>query len=125
MSWPILCCTWVSDTFVQDGATLNGIRHVFYSLRASSPNLNCALPEELCDIDLPGGTEESLYEQFCAEGLPKHLLNPGTAGPKPLDLFEESWKIGHTFSLPGTHNYSDGHSLRSKWFCKAMIIGRT
>jgi len=83
------------------------------------------LPEELCDIDLPGGTEESLYEQFCAEGLPKHLLNPGTAGPKPLDLFEESWKIGHTFSLPGTHNYSDGHSLRSKWFCKAMIIGRT
>jgi len=45
-------------------------------------------PEELCDIELPGGTEESLYELFCAEGVPKHLHNPGTAGPRHLDMLD-------------------------------------
>jgi predicted metal-dependent peptidase len=45
-------------------------------------------PEEFRDIELPGGSEESLYEQFCAEGIPKHWHNPGTAGSKHLDMID-------------------------------------
>jgi predicted metal-dependent peptidase len=46
------------------------------------------VPEEFCDIELQSGTEESLYELFCAQGVPKHLHNPGTAGSKYLDMID-------------------------------------
>jgi predicted metal-dependent peptidase len=49
-------------------------------------------PEEFRDLELVGGTEESLYQQFCVEGVPKHLHNPGTAGPGYLDMID----VGHS-----------------------------
>jgi len=49
-------------------------------------------PEEFSDLELPGGTEHRLYEQFCAHGVPKHLHNPGTAGPRHLDMIDMGWR---------------------------------
>lgn len=44
-------------------------------------------PEEMRPTDLPPGTEEALYDRFCAEGIPEplHSLSPG--GAERLDLF--------------------------------------
>jgi predicted metal-dependent peptidase len=66
-------------------------------------------PEELRAVDLPGGNEESLYDLFCADGIPKHLLNLSTGGSQGLDIYyagntqrvydRKQWQASFAFGL--------------------------
>ena len=44
-------------------------------------------PEALRPAELPGGTEDSLYDHFCTHGVPKHLQDLSPGGSARVDLF--------------------------------------
>jgi predicted metal-dependent peptidase len=60
-------------------------------------------PDELLHHDLPGGSEEHLYDQFCRDGIPDELADLGTAGADHLDMINvsaETWRPGWDPAVP-------------------------
>jgi len=44
-------------------------------------------PAELRETELPGGNEDHLYDNFCANGIPKHLQRLSTGGSERMDFY--------------------------------------